>query len=330
MSENLLEIKNLQISFYYDGVKTPVIRNVSYEMKKGEVLGLVGESGSGKSISSKAILRLIAQPPGSIDGGEILFDGKDILGLSEREMQKIRGNEISMIFQEPMTALNPVYTCGDQIMEAICLHKQVSKAEAKKEAIEMLKRVGVQSPETRINAYPHELSGGMRQRIMIAMALCCSPQLLIADEPTTALDPTIQAQILRLIKELQKQMGMAVLFITHDLGVVAQNCDRVAVMYAGEIVEIAEVCRLFDEPEHPYTKGLIHAIPKLQQNEDRLYTIEGSVPNFSQLGEGCAFAPRCQYCTERCRKEAPQLKEKEPGHFVRCFLADAADGRDGR
>lgn len=260
MDDTLIQVKNLQISFKYDGVMTPVIRGVSFDIKRGETLGMVGESGSGKSVTSREIMRLIATPPARIDSGEILFEGRDILKMSDDELRSIRGNRISMIFQEPMTSLNPVYTCGDQIMEVIRLHKGVSKKEARQMAIEMLREVGVQSPETRVDCYPHELSGGMRQRVMIAMALSCSPTLLISDEPTTALDPTIQAQILQLIKDMKKKLNMSVLFITHDLGVVAQNCDRVVVMYAGKIVEVAEVCELFDHPAHPYTQGLIMLI----------------------------------------------------------------------
>lgn len=318
MDDTLIQVKNLQISFKYDGVMTPVIRGVSFDIKRGETLGMVGESGSGKSVTSREIMRLIATPPARIDSGEILFEGHDILKMSDDELRSIRGNRISMIFQEPMTSLNPVYTCGDQIMEVIRLHKGVSKKEARQMAIEMLREVGVQSPETRVDCYPHELSGGMRQRVMIAMALSCSPTLLISDEPTTALDPTIQAQILQLIKDMKKKLNMSVLFITHDLGVVAQNCDRVVVMYAGKIVEVAEVCELFDHPAHPYTQGLIMSIPKMSSDVEELYSIDGSIPSFGSLPGGCTFGPRCPYFTEECTKSEPVLKDIGGGHLCAC------------
>lgn len=318
MDDTLIQVKNLQISFKYDGVMTPVIRGVSFDIKCGETLGMVGESGSGKSVTSREIMRLIATPPARIDSGEILFEGRDILKMSDDELRSIRGNRISMIFQEPMTSLNPVYTCGDQIMEVIRLHKGVSKKEARQMAIEMLREVGVQSPETRVDCYPHELSGGMRQRVMIAMALSCSPTLLISDEPTTALDPTIQAQILQLIKDMKKKLNMSVLFITHDLGVVAQNCDRVVVMYAGKIVEVAEVCELFDHPAHPYTQGLIMSIPKMSSDVEELYSIDGSIPSFGSLPGGCTFGPRCPYFTEECTKSEPVLKDIGGGHLCAC------------
>lgn len=318
MDDTLIQVKNLQISFKYDGVMTPVIRGVSFDIKRGETLGMVGESGSGKSVTSREIMRLIATPPARIDSWEILFEGRDILKMSDDELRSIRGNRISMIFQEPMTSLNPVYTCGDQIMEVIRLHKGVSKKEARQMAIEMLREVGVQSPETRVDCYPHELSGGMRQRVMIAMALSCSPTLLISDEPTTALDPTIQAQILQLIKDMKKKLNMSVLFITHDLGVVAQNCDRVVVMYAGKIVEVAEVCELFDHPAHPYTQGLIMSIPKMSSDVEELYSIDGSIPSFGSLPGGCTFGPRCPYFTEECTKSEPVLKDIGGGHLCAC------------
>ena len=315
MDDTLIQVKNLQISFKYDGVMTPVIRGVSFDIKRGETLGMVGESGSGKSVTSREIMRLIATPPARIDSGEILFEGRNILKMSDDELRSIRGNRISMIFQEPMTSLNPVYTCGDQIMEVIRLHQGVSKKEARPMAIQMLSEVGVQSPETRVDCYPHELSGGMRQRVMIAMALSCSPTLLISDEPTTALDPTIQAQILQLIKDMKKKLNMSVLFITHDLGVVAQNCDRVVVMYAGKIVEVAEVCEPFDHPAHPYTQRLIMSIPKMSSDVEELYSIDGSIPSFGSLPSGCTFGPRCPYFTEECTKSEPVLKDIGGGHL---------------
>lgn len=314
----LLEMQDLKTFFTTKRGVVKAVNGVSYKVEAGKTLGVVGESGSGKSVTSREIMRLIATPPARIDSGEILFDGRDILKMSDDELRSIRGNRISMIFQEPMTSLNPVYTCGDQIMEVIRLHKGVSKKEARQMAIEMLREVGVQSPETRVDCYPHELSGGMRQRVMIAMALSCSPTLLISDEPTTALDPTIQAQILQLIKDMKKKLNMSVLFITHDLGVVAQNCDRVVVMYAGKIVEVAEVCELFDHPAHPYTQGLIMSIPKMSSDVEELYSIDGSIPSFGSLPSGCTFGPRCPYFTEECTKSEPVLKDIGGGHLCAC------------
>ncbi|MFR1975421.1 MAG: ABC transporter ATP-binding protein [Coprococcus sp.] len=321
MSEQLVEVKDLKVTYYQNGVETPVVRNVSFEIKKNETLGLVGESGSGKSVTSKAIMRLIAEPPGKIANGEILFEGKNLLKMKEKQMQKVRGKDIAMIFQEPMTSLNPLYTCGSQIAEAILLHNKCSKQEAWERAVEILKMVGVPSPEKRAQSYPHELSGGMRQRVMIAIALSCNPRLLIADEPTTALDPTIQAQILKLIHDMQKEKDMSVLLITHDMGIVAENCDRVAVMYAGQILEIADVKTIFGNPAHPYTIGLLKAIPKLDEKVDRLYNIRGMVPRFNELPKGCTFGPRCDFCDKKCEEEAPQLVNMGDGHLVRCHYA---------
>ena len=321
MSEQLVEVKDLKVTYYQNGVETPVVRNVSFEIKKNETLGLVGESGSGKSVTSKAIMRLIAEPPGRIANGEILFEGKNLLKMKEKQMQKVRGKDIAMIFQEPMTSLNPLYTCGSQIAEAILLHNKCSKQEAWERAVEILKMVGVPSPEKRAQSYPHELSGGMRQRVMIAIALSCNPRLLIADEPTTALDPTIQAQILKLIHDMQKEKNMSVLLITHDMGIVAENCDRVAVMYAGQILEIADVKTIFGNPAHPYTIGLLKAIPKLDEKVERLYNIRGMVPRFNELPKGCTFGPRCDFCDKKCEEEAPQLVNMGDGHLVRCHYA---------
>ena len=321
MSEQLVEVKDLKVTYYQNGVETPVVRNVSFEIKKNETLGLVGESGSGKSVTSKAIMRLIAEPPGKIANEEILFEGKNLLKMKEKQMQKVRGKDIAMIFQEPMTSLNPLYTCGSQIAEAILLHNKCSKQEAWERAVEILKMVGVPSPEKRAQSYPHELSGGMRQRVMIAIALSCNPRLLIADEPTTALDPTIQAQILKLIHDMQKEKDMSVLLITHDMGIVAENCDRVAVMYAGQILEIADVKTIFGNPAHPYTIGLLKAIPKLDEKVDRLYNIRGMVPRFNELPKGCTFGPRCDFCDKKCEEEAPQLVNMGDGHLVRCHYA---------
>ncbi len=322
MKEALLSVRDLDIRFPYDGKMTKVVDHVSFDIFRGETVGLVGESGSGKSVTSKAILRLIEDPPGRIAGGQVMFEGQDLLHLSNKEMRKVRGGKISMIFQEPMTALNPIYTCGDQIVEAIRLHRNLDKNAAAQAAVEMLRMVGVQSPETRVKAYPFELSGGMRQRVMIAMALSSQPEILIADEPTTALDPTIQAQILQLIRDIQARMGLSVLFITHDLGIVAEMCDRVAVMYAGRIVEVAPVADLFRNPKHPYTKGLIRAVPRLDQKQDMLYSITGTVPSFADLPKGCAFMPRCPECTERCQTPPPYVDINEDWS-VRCWRAAA-------
>ena len=329
MQDNLVEIKNLRVSFYQNGVLTPVVRDVSLEIMNGETLGLVGESGCGKSITSKSIMRLIPDPPGKIEGGSIVVDGREILQMSERELQSIRGKLVSMIFQEPMTALNPLYTCGNQISEAILKHNNISKKEAKQRAIRLLEMVGVPSPERRYASYPHELSGGMRQRVMITMALSCKPKLLIADEPTTALDPTIQAQILSLIKKLQTRLEMSVLLITHDLGVVAETCDRVVVMYAGQVVEVAQVRELFAKPKHPYTMGLMKAIPQLDSKVEKLYSIPGSVPQFDNMPAGCAFGPRCPYFKEGCAKAAPELVEVSAGHRVRCIRAYDIESGNG-
>ncbi len=320
MCEKLLEIKNLTTAFLFNKKPVAVTQDVSFDMMKGEILGIVGESGSGKSVTAKTVMRLIPNPPGSVLGGEIIFDGEKILALSERKMQHIRGNKISMIFQEPMTSLNPVFTCGNQIVEAVMLHQKVSKEQAKKKAIEMLSLVGMSLPEVRIKNYPHELSGGMRQRVMIAMALCCQPQLLIADEPTTALDPTIQAQILELIKQLQRKIGMSVMYITHDMGVIAELCDRVVVMYAGMVMEIAPKRVLFKEPLHPYTLGLLKAIPKVTEKKEILYDIEGMVPHITEMPEGCRFEPRCPYSIDACKKNYPEMKDAGGGHMVRCIL----------
>lgn len=319
MSELLLEVKHLKTDFISEGVQRRIIDDISFSISKGEVLGVVGESGSGKSVTAKSILRLIPNPPGKIVGGEILFAGRDILQLSLSELRSIRGNEISMIFQEPMSSLNPVFTCGDQIMEAIMLHQHCGRQEAREKTIDMLKLVGIQLPEKRVDCYPHELSGGMRQRVMIAMALSCTPKLLIADEPTTALDPTIQAQILELIGKIQQELGMAVMYITHDLGVVAETCDRVMVMYAGKIVEKATVRDLFRKPAHPYTQGLLKSVPRLHAQKERLHSIEGMVPHFAEMPVGCAFHPRCPQATEKCVTERPILEIIDSQHETACW-----------
>ena len=323
MSEVLLEVKGLKVDFISEGLPRRIIDDVSFYIDKGEVLGVVGESGSGKSVTAKSILRLIPSPPGKIVGGEILFGEKDILKLGIQDLMHIRGNEISMIFQEPMSSLNPVFTCGDQIMEAIMLHQKLDRKAARARAIEMLKLVGIQMPEERVDCYPHELSGGMRQRVMIAMALSCTPKLLIADEPTTALDPTIQAQILELIRNVQQKLGMSVMYITHDLGVVAETCDRVMVMYAGRIVEKASVKDLFRRPAHPYTQGLLKAVPRLNAKRERLYAIEGMVPHFSEMPVGCAFHPRCPQAQPKCVDNRPVLADIDTGHQAACWMAQA-------
>lgn len=317
--EKLIEVKGLKTDFLNEGKPMRIIDDVSFDIYKGEIMGVVGESGSGKSVTARSILRLIPSPPGKVVGGEILFEGRDILKMDMNALMAMRGNEISMIFQEPMSSLNPVYTCGDQIMEAIMLHQKLNKKEARQKAIDMLKMAGIQMPEQRVDCYPHELSGGMRQRIMIAMALSCTPKLLIADEPTTALDPTIQAQILDLIRKLRQEIGMSVMYITHDLGVVAETCDRVMVMYAGKIVEKATVNQLFKNPAHPYTQGLLKAVPRLNAKKERLYAIEGMVPHFAEMPAGCSFHPRCPYAQQQCIERRPMLRQVGREHYAGCW-----------
>ena len=315
----LLEVKNLETEFRVKRGQVKAVNGVSFEVEKGEILAVVGESGSGKSVTPYPLLGLI-RDPGKIVGGQILFNGEDLLKKNTREMEQIRGDKISMIFQEPMTSLNPVYRIKDQIMENILTHEKVSKEEALKRSIEMLDLVSIPAPERRAYDYPHQMSGGMRQRVMIAMALSCHPELLIADEPTTALDVTIQAQILDLINRLRKKLGMAVLLITHDLGVVAETADRVVVMYCGRVVEQAKVLDLFTDPKHPYTRGLLDSIPKLDEDRKRLYMIKGIVPDPTHLPKGCAFADRCDHCMEKCREHMPALVDQGNGRKVRCFL----------
>ncbi len=325
----LLEVRNLKTYFYTEDGVVSAVDGVNFEVYPGEVLGIVGESGCGKSVTSLSIMRLIA-PPGKIVEGEILFNGQDLLKLSENEMTKMRGDRISMIFQQPQTALNPVFRVEDQIGEVLNIHKDFGKAAAKARVIDLLKMVGIPDAERRAEAYPHELSGGMAQRVMIAMALACVPELLIADEPTTALDVTIQAQILDLMRDLGSKMGTSVILITHDLGVIAEMAERVAVMYAGEIVEQAEVNELFERPLHPYTQGLIGSIPILGQLKERLDVIPGSVPNLVNLPSGCRFAPRCvareKFGLKICAETKPDLVETAPGHLARCWLYQDAKG----
>ncbi len=316
----LLKIKDLKTYFFTHEGTVKAVDGINLTVNKGETLGLVGESGCGKSVTALSIMRLIPSPPGKVVGGKIYFEGKNLLELGEKEMRKIRGKKISMIFQEPMTSLDPMFTIGDEIAEVIRLHQGLNKDEARQKAIESLRIVGMPDPEKRINEYPHELSGGMRQRAMIAMALSCNPALLIADEPTTALDVTIQAQILRLIDKLRKKFGTSVLLITHDLGVIAETCDNVAVMYAGHIVEHTDVDTLFRNPLHPYTKGLMKSIPRLDITAERLEIIRGLVPNLLDMPPGCPFHPRCDFRSEICTKELPKLIEVEKNHLVRCHL----------
>jgi len=318
----LLTIRNLHTYFFTDEGVAKAVDGLDLELKEGGTLGVVGESGCGKSVTALSVMRLIPDPPGKITQGEILFGGTNLLDLSEAEMRKIRGRSISMIFQEPMTSLNPVFQIGDQISEVLRLHEGMSRKEAWDRSVEMLKMVGIPSPERRVQEYPHQLSGGMRQRAMIAMALACSPKLMIADEPTTALDVTIQAQILELMNRLQKDKGMSVILITHNLGVIAETAQKVAVMYAGRIVEYTEVKPIFGNPMHPYTQGLLKSIPRLDEahaRKARLEAIPGLVPSLLELPPGCKFSNRCKYVFEKCVEE-PQLIEAEPGHMVRCWL----------
>jgi oligopeptide/dipeptide ABC transporter ATP-binding protein len=326
--QKLLEIENLQTHFFTAAGVVRAVDGVSYTVHAGETLGVVGESGCGKSVTALSVMRLVADPPGRIVGGAIRFAGANLLELSEREMEDVRGNDISMIFQEPMTSLNPLMTIGRQISEAIALHQGLPRRETTDMAVEMLRRVHIPEAERRLHAYPHQLSGGMRQRAMIAMALSCNPKLLIADEPTTALDVTIQAQILDLMRELQETLGTAIVLITHDMGVVAENADRVVVMYAGRKVEEAAADDLFDRPGHPYTRGLLGSLPNLEKaahtdaRRARLNEIKGMVPSLARLPAGCSFAPRCALATDECRADFPPLEQHRPGHWVACWHAE--------
>ena len=314
----LIDIRNLRTHFFTDDGVVKAVDGVSFPIYKGKTLGVVGESGCGKSVTALSAMRLIS-PPGRIVEGEILFDGKNLAVLPEPEMRSIRGRDISMIFQEPMTSLNPVFTVGFQIGEAVMLHLKKNKAEAREHTIKMLEKVRIPSPQTRVDEYPHQMSGGMRQRIMIAMALACNPKLLIADEPSTALDVTIQAQILDLMRDLQQEFGMSIMIITHDLGVVAELADHVAVMYASKVVEYAPVKELFANPLHPYTNGLFKSRPSLATKKgERLSVIQGTVPNALRFPPGCKFHPRCPMAVERCKSVEPQLRELRPGHWVAC------------
>lgn len=324
----VLDVKQLQTTFFSTDGEIPAVDQISFSVKKGEILGIVGESGCGKSVTSLSIMKLIPQPPGKITNGEIWLNGEDLVHASEKRMREIRGNEVAMIFQEPMTSLNPLFTIGNQLIEGIRIHKKVSKKEARTDAINMLKLVGLPRAEQIINEYPHQLSGGMRQRVMIAMALSCNPRLLIADEPTTALDVTIQAQILALMKDLNEKLDTAIVMITHDLGVVADLCQRVIVMYAGKIVEEAEVRDIFNNPKHPYTVGLLQSVPDVRETKDRLYSIPGNVPKPGSVQKGCRFAARCEKAHDRCYIEDPKLYQLENGQSVRCFLHEGVVAHD--
>ena len=317
-SEKLLEVRHLKTQFSTDEGIAHAVEDVSFDLKRGETLGIVGESGSGKSVTMLSVIRLVT---GKITDGEILFDGRDLRKLSDKEMIALRGKDITMVFQDPMTSLDPVYTIGYQLMEPILKHNKCSRQEAFDRAVQMLEKVGIANARERMKEYPHQLSGGMRQRVIIAMALTCNPKLLIADEPTTALDVTIQAQILDLMKQLKKDSDMSIILITHDLGVVAQMCDRVNVMYCGQIVESAPVNELFHDPRHKYTQGLLHSIPRLDQEADKLDVIQGSVPSIVMLPTGCRFHPRCPYATEKCRTAVPEMVQVGEEHFAACHYA---------
>lgn len=318
-SKNLIEVENLEVIFKTTGGQLKAVSDVSFKMAPGETLGIVGESGCGKSVVSLSIMGLIPNPPGEIKNGNILFGNKNLLKLSQKEMQAIRGNEIAMIFQEPMTSLNPIHTCGNQIMEPLVLHGLMKKKKAIAESIELLSKVGIRNPDQIAKSFPHQLSGGMRQRVMIAMALACSPKLLIADEPTTALDVTIEAQIISLMKQLKQKIGAGIIMISHNLALMSQVCDRIIVMYCGRIVEEGSVTSLLKDPKHPYTIGLIESIPKISENRARLNTIEGTVPNPFFMPKGCSFHPRCSKRISECEINIPLLKNYKGNRKVRCW-----------
>lgn len=319
MNKTLIEVRDLKVYFHTDKGIVKSVNGVSFNINEGETIGIVGESGCGKSVTAMSLMKLL--PTSKIEGGEIIFQGKDILKMNENELMGIRGNEISMIFQEPMTSLNPAFTVGNQIIEGIMLHQDLSKEEAKKKVIDMIKLVEIPRAEEIYNSYPHELSGGMRQRIMIAMALSCNPKLLIADEPTTALDVTIQAQVLDIMKNIKEKLNTSIMMITHDLGVVAEMCDKVIVMYAGKVIEVADVVELFKNPKHPYTIGLLKSKPILGENkEKRLYSIPGQVPNPIGIPDSCYFSDRCEEVCDKCRTQIPPLIELNSGHSIACWL----------
>jgi oligopeptide/dipeptide ABC transporter ATP-binding protein len=322
--EKLLEVEDLKTYFYTDAGCAKAVDGVTFSLEQGKVLGIVGESGCGKSVTSLSIMRLVDPTVGRHEGGTVKFEGRDIYSYSEQEMRRLRGNQISMIFQEPMTSLDPVFTIGYQIEEALTLHMNMNKRDARARAVELLKMVGIPEAERRVDEYPHQLSGGMRQRVMIAIALSCDPKLLIADEPTTALDVTIQAQILELLREAREKLNMAIIIITHDLGVIAETADEVAVMYAGEIVEKAPTRELFDSPKHPYTEGLMNSIPDINSHAERLVTLDGLVPSLYDMPKGCRFAPRCKYACDQCSELGAPLIDLSGTHQVRCrrYMAD--------
>lgn len=321
MNENILEVRNLETSFFTHAGEAQAVRDISFSVKKGEILGIVGESGSGKSVSLMSVMRLI-EHPGKIKQGEVLFEGSDLLKRKEKDMLRVRGKEIAMVFQDPMSSLNPVYKIGNQIIESIRWHDKISREEATKRAIELLALVGIPSPRARLNNYPHEFSGGMRQRVMIAMALACHPKLLIADEPTTALDVTIQAQILQLLKKIKEQEGMTVILVTHDLGIVAELCDRVIVMYGGKKMEEGPVEDIFYRPGHPYTKGLLKSVPSVKNSKERLIPIKGSPPDLLNPPKGCPFCYRCDQAMKLCLDSEPEYQLVEEGHACACWLYD--------
>ncbi len=328
-NKKLLEVKDLKVSFFTPVGEVKAVGGISYELNHGEVMGIVGESGSGKSVEAYSIMGLL-QSPGKVVGGSIIFDGEDVLAKDAKEMQDFRGNSVSMIFQNPMTCLNPVYTIGNQLIEAVRCHKRITKKEAGAKAIEMLKLVGINNPERRMNQYPHELSGGMRQRVMIAMGLICDPKMLIADEPTTALDVTIQAQIIELMKDIQRKTRMSIIFITHNLGVVAEICDRVSVMYAGKIVEQGDVEDIFYRPRHPYTLGLLRSMPRVDAEEyERLIPIEGTPVDMLNPPSGCPFGPRCEHCMKICLRMEPPRIDLGNGHTSSCWLLTEEAKKEG-
>lgn len=324
--KELLEVKGLETTFFTDDGEIPAVDHIDFSLSEGEILGIVGESGCGKSVTSLSIMGLVPSPPGKITGGQILLGDKDLTKLTEKEMRKVRGKDVAMIFQEPMTSLNPLFTIGNQLAEAILIHhKDWSKKQANARAVEMMKLVGLPRAEELLKEYPHQLSGGMRQRVMIAMALVCDPKVLIADEPTTALDVTIQAQILKLMKDLNKRLNTAVMLITHDLGVVAETCERVIVMYSGQVVEEGPVDVIFKDPQHPYTQGLIQSVPDMRQKKERLYSISGSVPKQGSIKVGCRFAARCEFATKKCTEANPELYQTSEVHKTRCFLHEGKE-----
>ena len=329
MDDPLLSVKDLSTHFFTSEGVVKAVNEVSYNLERGQTLGLVGESGSGKSVSALSLLRLIPNPPGKIVDGEVMFDGEDLLGVDDSRMREIRGNDIAMVFQEPMTSLNPVLTIGRQLTEAIELHLELNRSDANAKAVELLNMVGIPAAEQRLFDYPHQFSGGMRQRVMIAMALSCDPKLLLADEPTTALDVTIQAQVLEVMARLSRELGTSVIVITHNLGVVARYADRVNVMYGGRIVESGDASEIYAHPKHAYTLGLLESVPRLDARTGRLIPIEGTPPDLTNLPSGCAFSPRCRFATDQCREERPDLVEFQPGHLVACWNSDAvADEAD--